>query len=80
MSGASLRRVVLTKLPPDDSCAAQRLATDTLRGMEVADRLLRNTSRNNPPLTRAQHALAGRHDELCQGGAVRMGTVVNANG
>ncbi|MGJ8545700.1 MAG: RsmB/NOP family class I SAM-dependent RNA methyltransferase [Sulfitobacter sp.] len=66
---------VLDRLPPDDRARAQRLATDTLRGLERADRLLQKHLRANPPLT-VQNALRVGTIELCQGGAAH--GVVNA--
>jgi len=66
---------VLDKLPPDDRARAQRLATDTLRGMERADRLLQKHLSKYPPLT-VRNALRVGTVELCQGGAAH--GVVNA--
>ncbi|MEH6673963.1 MULTISPECIES: RsmB/NOP family class I SAM-dependent RNA methyltransferase [unclassified Sulfitobacter] len=66
---------VLDKLPPDDRARAQRLATDTLRGMERADRLLQKHLSKYPPLT-VRNALRVGTIELCQGGAAH--GVVNA--
>ena len=65
----------LDKLPPDDRARAQRLAMDTLRGMERADRLLQNPLSKSPPLT-VRNALRVGTVELCQGGAAH--GVVNA--
>ena len=42
---------VLDKLPADDRARAQRLAQDTLRGMERADRILQKHLTKYPPLT-----------------------------
>ncbi|WP_372991779.1 RsmB/NOP family class I SAM-dependent RNA methyltransferase [Sulfitobacter sp.] len=66
---------VLDKLPPDDRARAQRLALDTLRGMERADRLLQKHLSKYPPLT-VRNALRVGTVELCQGGAAH--GVVNA--
>ena len=66
---------VLDKLPPDDRARAQRLAQETLRGMERADRLLQKHLNKNPPLT-VQNVLRVGTVELCQGGAAH--GVVNA--
>jgi len=65
----------LDKLPPDDRARAQRLAMDTLRGMERADRLLQKRLSKYPPLT-VRNALRVGTVELCQGGAAH--GVVNA--
>ncbi len=65
----------LDKLPPDDRARAQRLAMDTLRGMERADRLLQKHLSKYPPLT-VRNALRVGTVELCQGGAAH--GVVNA--
>lgn len=65
----------LDKLPPDDRARAQRLALDTLRGMERADRLLQKHLSKNPPMT-VRNALRVGTVELCQGGAAH--GVVNA--
>ena len=65
----------LDKLPPDDRARAQRLAMDTLRGMERADRLLQKHLSKSPPLT-VRNALRVGTVELCQGGAAH--GVVNA--
>ncbi len=66
---------VLDKLAPDDRARAQRLATETLRGMERADRLLQKHLNKNPPLT-IQNVLRVGTVELCNGGAAH--GVVNA--
>ncbi len=66
---------VLDKLPPDDRARAQRLALDTLRGMERADRLLQKHLSKYPPMT-VRNALRVGTVELCQGGAAH--GVVNA--
>jgi 16S rRNA (cytosine967-C5)-methyltransferase len=65
----------LDKLPPDDRARAQRLATETLRGLERADRLLQKHLNKYPPLT-VQNVLRVGTVELCQGGAAH--GVVNA--
>ena len=66
---------VLEKLPPDDRARAQRLATETLRGLERADRLLQKHLKKYPPLT-IHNVLRVGTIELCQGGAAH--GVVNA--
>ncbi|MBM1555066.1 RsmB/NOP family class I SAM-dependent RNA methyltransferase [Sulfitobacter mediterraneus] len=66
---------VLDKLPPDDRARAQRLAVETLRGMERADRLLQKHLNKQPPLT-IRNVLRVGTVELCQGGAAH--GVVNA--
>ena len=58
----------LDKLPSDDRARAQRLAQDTLRGLERADRLLQKHLNKQPPLT-VQNVLRVGTVELCQGGA-----------
>lgn len=65
----------LDKLPPDDRARAQRLALETLRGMERADRLLQKYLSTYPPLT-IRNVLRVGTIELCQGGAPH--GVVNA--
>lgn len=65
----------LDKLPPDDRARAQRLANETLRGLERADRLLQKHLNKQPPLT-VQNVLRVGTVELCQGGAAH--GVVNA--
>lgn len=65
----------LDKLPPDDRARAQRLAMETLRGMERADRLLQKHLKKQPPLT-VRNVLRLGTVELCQGGAAH--GVVNA--
>ena len=65
----------LDKLSPDDRARAQRLATETLRGMERADRLLQKHLNKQPPLT-IQNVLRVGTVELCNGGAAH--GVVNA--
>lgn len=65
----------LDKLPPDDRARAQRLALETLRGIERADRLLQKYLKTYPPLT-IRNVLRVGTIELCQGGAAH--GVVNA--
>jgi 16S rRNA (cytosine967-C5)-methyltransferase len=65
----------LDHLPVDDRARAQRLATETLRGLERADRLLHKHLRKTPPLT-VHNALRLGTVELCQGAAAH--GVVNA--
>ncbi len=65
----------LDKLAVDDRARAQRLAQDTLRGMERADRLLQKHLNKNPPMT-VRNALRVGTVELCTGGAAH--GVVNA--
>ncbi|APE44808.1 16S rRNA methyltransferase [Sulfitobacter alexandrii] len=68
----------LDRLPPDDRARAQRLAQDTLRGLERADRLLQKHLRKQPPLT-VRNVLRVGTVELCQGGAAHgvVNTMVN---
>lgn len=68
----------LDKLPPDDRARAQRLAQDTLRGLERADRLLQKHLQKAPPLT-VRNVLRVGTVELCQGGAAHgvVNTMVN---
>ena len=66
---------VLDRLAPDDRARAQRLAQDTLRGLERADRILQRHLNKNPPLT-VHNALRVGTVELCTGGAAH--GVVNA--
>jgi 16S rRNA (cytosine967-C5)-methyltransferase len=65
----------LDRLAPEDRARAQRLATETLRGLERADRLLHKHLRKPPPLT-VYNALRVGTVELAQGGAAH--GVVNA--
>ncbi len=65
----------LERLAPDDRARAQRLATETLRGLERADRLLQRHLRKYPPLT-VRNALRLGTVELCNGAAAH--GVVNA--
>lgn len=68
----------LDKLPPDDRARAQRLAVETLRGLERADRLLQKHLNKQPPLT-IRNVLRVGTIELCQGGAAHgvVNTMVN---
>ena len=65
----------LDRLSPDDRARAQRLATETLRGLERADRVLQKHLQKPPPL-HVRNALRGGTGELCQGAAAH--GVVNA--
>lgn len=65
----------LEKLQPEDRARAQRLATDTLRGLERADRILQKHLQKYPPLT-VRNTLRLATIELCGGGAAH--GVVNA--
>lgn len=65
----------LDRLAPEDRARAQRLATDTLRGLERADRLLEKHLTRTPALS-VHNALRVGTIELCQGGAAH--GVVNA--
>ena len=58
----------LERLSPPDRARAQRLATETLRGLERADRLLQKHLRKYPPLT-VRNALRLGVTELAQGEA-----------
>ena len=58
----------LDRLDAPDRARAQRLATDTLRGMERADRVLKKHLNKVPPLT-VLNALRLGTVELCNGGA-----------
>jgi len=58
----------LDRLPAEDRARAQRLALDTMRGLERADRLLQKHLRKNPPLT-VRNALRVGAVELCNGAA-----------
>ena len=66
---------ILDKLPPEDRARAQRLAQESLRGLERADRLLQKHLKKYPPLT-VRNVLRVGTVELCQGGAAH--GVVNA--
>lgn len=65
----------LDRLAPEERARAQRLALDTLRGLERADRLLQKHLQKYPPLT-VRNALRVGTVELCQGAAAH--GVVNA--
>ncbi|WP_299079020.1 transcription antitermination factor NusB [uncultured Ruegeria sp.] len=58
----------LDRLPPEDRARAQRLALETLRGIERADRLLENHLNRAPALT-VHNALRLGAVELCNGEA-----------
>ena len=58
----------LDKLAPEDRARAQRLAMETLRGLERADRLLKKHLRKTTPLM-VHNALRLGTVELCQGAA-----------
>ncbi|MTJ05071.1 MAG: methyltransferase domain-containing protein [Sediminimonas qiaohouensis] len=62
LSGGALHR-----LDPADRARAQRLALDTLRGLERADRLLARHLRKAPPL-HVRNVLRLSTVEICQGG------------
>ncbi|MEQ9257913.1 MAG: transcription antitermination factor NusB [Roseovarius sp.] len=57
----------LTSLPPPERARAQRLATQTLRSLERADRILDRHMRKRPPL-HAMNILRLGTVELCTGG------------
>lgn len=65
----------LDRLDPADRARAQRLATDTLRGLERADRLLSRHLKKAPPLF-VRNVLRLGTVELCHGAAAH--GVVNA--
>ena len=65
----------LEKLQPEDRARAQRLASDTLRGLERADRILQKHLQKYPPMT-VRNTLRLATIELCAGGAAH--GVVNA--
>ncbi len=65
----------LEKLQPEDRARAQRLATETLRGLERADRMLKKHLAKTPPLS-VHNTLRLATVELCTGGAAH--GVVNA--
>ncbi len=65
----------LEKLQPEDRARAQRLATETLRGLERADRMLKKHLAKTPPLS-VHNTLRLATVELCAGGAAH--GVVNA--
>jgi len=58
----------LQKLVPEDRARAQRLATETLRNLERADRILQKHLKKPPAIT-VQNVLRMATVELCQGGA-----------
>lgn len=58
----------ILRLEPEDRARAQRLATETLRGLERADRVLAKHLKKAPPLF-VRNALRLGTVELCQGGA-----------
>lgn len=58
----------LEKLDPADRARAQRLAMETLRGLERADRVLKKYLQKTPPLT-VMNVLRLATVELCGGGA-----------
>ncbi|MEM6938848.1 MAG: RsmB/NOP family class I SAM-dependent RNA methyltransferase [Pseudomonadota bacterium] len=58
----------LQKLRPEDRARAQRLALETLRGLERADRLLQKHLKKPPPLT-VRNALRVGTMEICTGAA-----------
>ncbi|MFD1158845.1 RsmB/NOP family class I SAM-dependent RNA methyltransferase [Roseovarius aestuarii] len=57
----------LDRLPPADRARAQRLANDTLRGLDRADRLL-NRQLRKPPALHVHNILRLGTVELCMGG------------
>ncbi len=59
---------IMEGLSPADRAAAQRLATEVMRGMERADRLLQHHLRKKPT-TRVMNILRLGTYELCHGGA-----------
>ncbi|UWQ45789.1 RsmB/NOP family class I SAM-dependent RNA methyltransferase [Leisingera aquaemixtae] len=65
----------LEKLAPEDRARAQRLAVETLRSLERADRILKKHLKKTPPLM-VMNALRLGTVELCSGGAAH--GVVNA--
>ncbi|NSY38683.1 RsmB/NOP family class I SAM-dependent RNA methyltransferase [Leisingera sp. ANG59] len=65
----------LEKLAPEDRARAQRLAAETLRSLERADRVLKKHLKKSPPLT-VMNVLRLGTVELCSGGAAH--GVVNA--
>ncbi|SEW45223.1 16S rRNA (cytosine967-C5)-methyltransferase [Cognatiyoonia koreensis] len=66
---------VLDQLAPEDRATAQRLVTETLRGLDRADRLLKPFLQKNPPIF-VRNALRLGAIELVGGGAAH--GVVNA--
>ncbi|MDE4132406.1 RsmB/NOP family class I SAM-dependent RNA methyltransferase [Phaeobacter sp. QD34_3] len=65
----------LERLAPEERARAQRLAVETLRSLERADRVLQKHLKKTPPLT-VMNALRLGTVELCSGGAAH--GVVNA--
>ena len=65
----------LERLAPEERARAQRLAVETLRSLERADRILQKHLKKTPPLT-VMNALRLGAVELCSGGAAH--GVVNA--
>ncbi len=65
----------LEKLAPEDRARAQRLAAETLRNLERADRVLKKHLKKTPPMT-VLNVLRLGAVELCSGGAAH--GVVNA--
>lgn len=65
----------LEKLTPEDRARAQRLAVETLRGLERVDRILKKHLKKTPPLM-VLNVLRLGTVELCSGGAAH--GVVNA--
>lgn len=65
----------LERLDVADRARAQRLALETMRGLERADRVLQKHLKKNPPLT-VRNTLRLATIELCSGGAAH--GVVNA--
>jgi 16S rRNA (cytosine967-C5)-methyltransferase len=65
----------LEKLTPEDRARAQRLAVESLRGLERADRILKKQLKKAPPLM-VLNVLRLGTVELCSGGAAH--GVVNA--
>ena len=64
----SLAAGAVDRLEPEDRARAQRLALETLRGLERADRLLDNHLNRTPALT-VHNALRLGAVELCNGEA-----------
>ena len=58
----------LERLEPADRATAQRLATETLRGLERVDRILQKHLQKYPPITVCNALRIGAY-ELCMGGA-----------
>lgn len=73
----------LDRLEPEDRARAQRLTSETLRGLERADRILQKHLKKYPPLT-VRNALRLGTVELCHGEAAHgvvnaMVTIIGAN-